>query len=432
MTSFNNSGRQHIVVVGGGFAGLNFVKKIDKRLYDVTLVDRNNFHSFPPLFYQVASGGLDPASISFPFRREMSKRRVRGVRYHMGNVRSIDLAAKTVSTECETIPYDKLVIAAGTTNNFFGNNDLIEKVYTLKSTAEALRLRNELLDRLERASVCRDPAEKRRMLSFVVIGGGPTGVEIAGAIGEMKRDIIRREYPDLSPDDVSILLVEGSDRLLHTMSPDASAHALTDLKSLMVDVRLNTIMKTYNGQRVEFADGSEVESEAVIWTAGITGVPFEVTGGELERGRGGRIVTLADNSVKNHPDIYALGDIAYTETQKYPAGFPQLAQLAIQQAHYVARRLNGKEKAEAFEYVDKGSMATIGRNRAVADLGKLRLSGFVAWLTWMFVHLISLLGMRNKVTVLINWVWAYFTYNTSLRLLILPDRYPLRHRKDRK
>lgn len=428
MTSSSNSARQRIVVVGGGFAGLNFIKKIDKRRYDVTLIDRNNFHSFPPLFYQVASSGLDPASISFPFRREMARHRAQGLRFHMGEVRSIDLASHTVTTQAETIPYDKLVIAAGTTNNFFGNPDLVKKVYTLKSTAEALRLRNEILDRLECASVTADAEKKRRLLSFVVIGGGPTGVEVAGAIGEMKRDIIKREYPDLSPDDVSILLVEGSDRLLRTMSANASAHALADLRSLMVDVRLNTMMKSYEDGRVTFADGSEVYSDAVVWTAGITGVPFEVTGGEIERGSGGRIVTLADNSVKNHPEIFALGDIAYTETPEYPAGFPQLAQVAIQQARFLAKRLNGETSDAEFRYVDKGSMATIGRNRAVADLGKLRLSGFIAWLTWMFVHLISLLGMRNKLTVLIDWIWAYFTHNTSLRLLFHVTRYPLRRR----
>lgn len=420
--------KEKIVVIGGGFAGLNFVKHIDRRRFDVTLIDRNNFHSFPPLFYQVASGGLDPSSISFPFRREMSKRKVKGVRYHMGEVKSINIAGQEITTPYETLHYDKLVIAAGTTNNFFGNPDLIKTVYTLKSTSEALRLRNEILDRLERASLCDDREKQRKLLSFVVIGGGPTGVEMAGAIGEMKRDIIKSEYPDISPDLVSVVLVEGSDRLLKTMSREASENALKSLGALMVEVRLSTLMKDYTDGVLTFSDGTSIESEAVIWTAGITGVPFEVTNGELERGPGGRILTMPDTRAKNHPNIYALGDIGYCETEDYPHGFPQLAQVAIQQARFLADELNKGKANGVFEYNDKGSMATIGRNRAVADLGSLHLHGFVAWLSWMFVHLISLLGMRNKITVLINWVWAYFTNNTSLRLLIRPDKYPLRKR----
>ena len=426
-----DSQRKRIVVIGGGFAGLNFIKQIDRRRYDVTLIDRNNFHSFPPLFYQVASSGLDPASISFPFRREIAKR-ARGARFHMGDVRSINLERREVKTQYETLHYDKLVIAAGTTNNFFGDDTLQKRVYTLKSTAEAIRLRNEILDRLERASVCSSPEMKRRLLSFVVIGGGPTGVEIAGAIGEMKRDIIKREYPDLDADEVSVLLVEGSDRLLRTMSEEASANALSSLAALMVDVKLNTLMKTFDGRTVTFADGTEVESETVVWTAGITGCGFEVTGGELERGPGGRIVTLPNCRAKSHNEVFAIGDISFTETEAYPHGFPQLAQTAIQQARFLARELNDDRYDREFTYDDKGSMATIGRNRAVTDLGKMRLHGFMAWLAWMFVHLISLLGMRNKLTVLINWIWAYFTHNTSLRLLIHTTKYPLRSRWDEK
>lgn len=428
MRNEHNPPRERIVVIGGGFAGLNFVKHIDKRKFDVTLIDRNNYHSFPPLFYQVASSGLDPASISFPFRREMQKRRARGARYHMGDVKSVDLESRTVTTQFESIHFDKLVIAAGTTNNFFGDSDLLRHVYTLKSTAEALRLRNEILDRLERASVCADPGRRRELLSFVVIGGGPTGVEIAGAIGEMKRYIIRREYPELAPEDVSVTLLEGADRLLRGMSRSASEHALSDLRSLMVDVRLNTLMDSYSDGIVRLRDGSRLYSEAVIWTAGITGTPVEVTGGTIERGPGGRILVDSANRVKGHRNIFALGDISYCESDDYPHGFPQLAQVAIQQGRYLAGQLNHGHIDRDFEYVDKGSMATIGRNRAVADLSHLHLHGFTAWLAWMFIHLISLLGMRNKVTVLINWIWAYFSYNTSLRLLIHTTRYPLRRR----
>lgn len=423
-----NSTKQDIVVIGGGFAGLNFIKRIDKEKYNVILIDRNNFHSFPPLFYQVASCGLDPASISFPFRREMTKRKARGVNYRMGNVSTINVAEKWVKTQLETIHYDKLVIAAGTTNNFFGNDELRKRVFTLKSTAEALRCRNEVLDRLERASVCTDPEMRRRLLNFVVTGGGPTGVEIAGALGEMKRDIIRREYPQLSPEDVTVTLIEGADRLLKAMSPESSRQALTYLKDLLVEVRLQTMLKSFEDGLVKLDPGPDIESSMVIWTAGITGESFEIEGVALERGPGGRFVTDEYNRAVGVDDVFALGDISYTSTQLYPHGYPQLAQVAIQQARLLAQQLNDGEFTTEFRYNDKGSMATVGKNRAVADLKHLHMGGAIAWLAWMFVHLLTLMGMRNKLTALINWIWSYFTYNTSLRLLIHTTRYPLRSR----
>lgn len=422
--------REKIVVIGGGFAGLSFIKHIDKKKYEVILVDRNNFHAFPPLFYQVASSGLDPASISFPFRREMTKRRARGASFHMGEVRSIDLTGRTVETNLERLPFDRLVICAGTTNNFFGNDKLRDRVFTLKSTAEAIRVRNELLDRLERAAVCNDPVQRRHMLSFVVIGGGPTGVEVAGAIGEMKRYVLHREYPGINPDEVNITLLEGTDRVLGAMSATASRDALRDLQSLMVDVRLNTLMTDYSRDELILSDGSRLHSEMVIWTAGITGEPFTLEGETApRRGPGGRFITDGHCRLVGADRIYAVGDISYTPSPAYPRGYPQLAQVAIQQAEYLARALNQETPpAKPFTYRDKGSMATIGRGRAVADLKRLHLSGCGAWLVWMFIHLISILGMRNKLITMINWIWAYFSYNTALRLLIHTSRYPLRRR----
>lgn len=419
--------KEKIVIIGGGFAGLNLVKRLDKNKFDVTLVDRNNFHSFPPLFYQIASSGLDPGSISFPFRREMRKGRVKGARFHLGEVKSIDIARKEVHTQFETLHYDKLVIAAGTTNNFFGNPELIKHVYTIKTASEAMRCRDEILDRLERASLTHDREMKRKLLSFVVIGGGPTGVEVAGALGEMKRDIITREYPDIDPEDVTITLLEGQDRLLATMSDLASRKALEYLKRFMVDVKFKHLMKSFEDNIVTLDDGSQMYSGMVIWTAGVTGVTFDITGGELIPAKGNRFEVDRTNLVKGTEDIYALGDIALMTYDAYPHGCPQLAQVAIQQAKRLAINLN-KGKSEEFVYNDKGSMATVGRNLAVADLNHIHLTGFTAWLTWMFIHLISILGMRNKVTVLINWIWAYCTYNTSLRLLIHTTRYPLRSR----
>ncbi len=421
--------KEKVVVIGGGFAGINFVKRIDKKRYDVTLVDRNNFHSFPPLFYQVAASGLEPASISFPFRREIRKMNPPAI-YHMGEVKSIDVAARKVMTQYETLHYDRLVIATGTTNNFFNMTDLYKRVFTIKSTGEAIRCRNEILDRLERASICRDEELRRRLLSFTVIGGGPTGVEVAGALGEMKRYILHREYKSIPPEQLVITLVEGSDRLLHTMSETASRFALKYLKELSVNVVLRQSMKSYDDSVLTFADGSTLYSEMVIWTAGVTGEPLSVENGTIELGHGNRILVDAFNRAVGHDDIFALGDIALHCDDMYPRGCPQLAQVAIQQARNLAKNFNSGNMEREFVYRDKGSMATIGRNRAVADLRHFQLTGFVAWFVWMFVHLISLLGMRNKLVVLTNWVWAYFSYPTSLRLLFHPSRYPLRqHRK---
>lgn len=420
------SERPKIVVLGGGFAGLNFVKKLDTKKFEVILVDRHNYHTFPPLFYQVASSEVDPTSICFPFRREFQKRRLRDVRFHLGEVRSIDTARKCVVTDTGTITYDRLVIALGTTNNFFGNAQLIDEVYTLKSTDEAIRIRNEILLRCERAAIEPDAAKRRRMLSFTVVGGGPAGVEIAGAIGELKRYILRRDYPEIPVDDLSITILEGSDRLLGTMSRKASETALRDLGQLMVTVRLGRLMKTYSDNELTLDDGSKLYSEMVIWTAGVTGVPVQLDGTSFTVGCGGRYPTDSSCRVTGLTDVYAIGDINLLPTDKFPKGLPQLAQVAIQQGRYLARCLNKDRWDKPFSYVDKGSMATIGRNRAVADLHSLHLDGFIAWLAWMFIHLISLLGMRSKASVLISWIWAYFSYNTALRLLLVSSRYPKR------
>ncbi len=420
--------KPRIVIVGGGFAGLNLVKRIDKEKYDVTLVDRNNFHSFPPLFYQIASCGLDPGSISFPFRREMRKDSVKGSHYRFGEVRTIDVARKEIHTQFETIKYDKLIIAAGTTNNFFNSPDLVKYVYTIKTTAEAMRCRYEILDRLERAALTKDRTLRRNLLSFVVVGGGPSGVEVAGALGEMKRYILPREYPDISPDDLSIVLLEGTDRVLGAMSAVSSRKALEYLGKLMVEVKLGRLMKSYEDDVITLDDGSRLTAGMLIWTAGITGVSFDIVGAEIALAPGRRFEVDEFNRVKGLDDIYAVGDIAYMKSDDYPRGYPQLAQVAIQQARLLASHLNKNRFEKPFVYDDKGSMATVGRNLAVADLKKGHLSGWIAWMAWMFIHLISILGMRNKLTVLINWIWSYCTYTTSLRILLHTTRYPLRRR----
>lgn len=413
---------QHIVIIGGGFAGLNLAKELDKNKFRVTILDKNNFHSFPPLFYQIASSGLEPSSISFPFRREM--RRLKNTNYHFGEVLEIDSKNSTVRTQFETIKYDQLVIASGTTNNFFNQPELKEKVHTLKSTAEAIRLRNEILDRLERACITTDRERRRQLLSFVVVGGGPSGVEVAGALGEMKRYILNKEYPEIDIDDVRVILIEGTDRFLRTMSERASHDAKVYLGHLMIETRLNCMMKSYENNVLHLSTGEEIYCETLIWTAGITGNKINgICDDSITRGN--RYIVDSNCKIKGYDNIYALGDIAYLEDESHPNGYPQVAQVAIQQAKHLAKQLNTGADT-AFKYVDKGSMATIGRNRAVCDLKFAYLYGRPAWATWMFIHLISILGMRNKVNVLINWVWAYLFYTTSLRLLIRPVIYPIR------
>ena len=417
--------RQRIVVIGAGFGGLSFIKKIDKTRYDVVLVDRNNYHSFPPLFYQIASGGLEAASISFPLRRELRTRKMRSCRFSYGEVMKIDTSGKTVTTEHETIPYDILVIAAGTTNNFFGIENLQQRVCTLKSTSQAIRTRNEILLKLERAAIEHDPARRRTLLTFAVIGGGPTGVEIAGALGEMKRYVIAREYPTIPQNEVRVILAEGSDRLLHTMSEASSRDALHDLKRLMVDIRLNKTMKSYDEDGlITFADGGTIEAGTVIWTAGITAETFDFKNFSPGKCPGGRLPVDDFNRITGTDSIYAIGDIACHADTAWPKGCPQLAQVAIQQGARLALNLNRPDRRRPFVYNDKGLMATIGRNHAVVDLRHVHFAGWFAWITWMFIHLISLLGMRNKAIVLLNWIWSYFTFSSSLRLILRPSCNP--------
>ena len=401
MTQTSSQPKQRVVIIGGGFAGLNLVKTLDRNKFEVTLINRHNYHSFPPLFYQIASSGLDPGDICFPLRREMFRRLDgKNISLIMGNATAVDVNRHVVKLDDREVEYDKLVIATGTTNNFFNMPELQQDVYTLKSAPQAIRCRNQILYNLEKAANVTDPVERRRLLSFVVIGGGPTGVEIAGA-----------------------------PKLLGTMDPRSSEEVEGYLKHLLVDVKTGVGMQSYKEGIVQLADGETIDSDTVIWTAGVTGVKLDIEGADIERGRGNRFVVDGQNRVKGIDDVYAIGDIAIMPDvdPAFPGGHPQLAQVAIQQSRLLAKNLN-KDANKLFVYNDKGTMATVGRNRAVADLGKLHLKGFPAWFIWMFIHLISILGMRNKISVLINWIWAYFSYQSSLRVLIRPDKYPVKNR----
>ncbi len=402
------SEKKKLVIIGGGFGGLQVLKNINKHKWEVTLIDRNNYHSFAPLFYQVASAALEPSDISFPLRREMRRRSVKGCYYDMGDVSKVDVSKKIVYTQFAEVPYDALVIAAGTTNNFFGMNDLREKVYTLKSIPEAIRCRNAVLENLERAALCPDPIRRRALLTFTVVGGGPKGVEVAGALGEMKRFIINRDYPKLNTEEIRVILCEGADRLLRTMSEKSSADAIRDLRSLNVDVQLGRVMKSYDGHTLYFTDGEGINSETVIWTAGIVGSPIPLEGTDVKQGRDGRFIVDEFNKVEGIEDVYAVGDIAKHCDERFPNGCPQLAQPALQQGKNLALNLNRPKRMKPFNYQNRGSMATIGRNHAVVDMGKIHFGGWFAWIAWMAVHLMTLLGMRNKVVVLLNWIWNYW------------------------
>lgn len=416
--------KERVVIVGGGFAGMRLCKRLDRSRYEVLLVDRNNFNCFPPLFYQIASSGLTSANICFPFRREF--KRIGHASYHMGHVKGIDVVNRKIMTSYETLEYDRLILAAGSTNNYFGMTNLPQETYGIKTVAEAAHTRDEILDRLERGALCKDRTRRKQLLSFLVVGGGPAGVEIAGALGEMKKYILKKEYPELEPDDVTITLVEGTGSLLGAMSPKSRRYALSSLEKLMVNVRLNTIMKDYTDKYVTFADGHKEYFETLIWTAGVMGEPMPGLPKECI-GHGNRIIVDEFNRVPGFQDsIYAVGDICLMTTPDYPHGHPQMAQPAIQQAQNLADNLNCGEFKTPFRYHDKGSMATIGKKKAVADLKNFSFNGFFAWMVWMFIHLISIMGMRNKLSVLTNWGWNYLFYSTSLRLLLRPTKYPLR------
>lgn len=415
----HTSKKEHIVIIGSGFAGLKLLNCLDKRKFRITIIDYNNYHSFPPLFYQIASAGIEPAGICFPVRAEIRRFTNEGVRFKMMRVKTINSFSKYISDGKNKIWYDKLVIAAGTTNNFFGISGLENSVYTLKSTPEAIRLRNDILALLEEASLESDSEKRKEMLRFVVVGGGPTGVETAGALGEMKRYILKRQYPDIHPDEVSVKLVEGNHRLLGTMTEKSSEQAEKYLKELGVEVFTGVRMKSYSDNNI-VTDKGNIPATMLIWTAGITSTSFSYEGATPEFSRGHRIAVNGFNAVVGMNDVYAIGDIAISISDPaYPDGHPQLAQIAIQQAENLAANLNFQPKKlmKPFRYKDRGSMATVGRNRAVADLPKLHLGGFLAWILWMFIHLISILGTRNKISVLINWSWGYFTYGSSLRML---------------
>ncbi|HYF29952.1 MAG TPA: NAD(P)/FAD-dependent oxidoreductase [Chitinophagaceae bacterium] len=409
-----------VIIVGGGFAGLKMARQLNnKRPFEVILIDKFNYHQFQPLFYQVATAGLDASNISFPLRKAFHNSK--NVRIRIGELQRIDTAANKIITDLGEMEYDVLVLATGADTNFFGNKNLVENAFPMKSTVEALQLRHGLIQNFEDALKTTDHEQAERLLTVVVVGGGPTGVELSGAIAELKRYVLPKDYPELDFSKMKIYLLEGTGKTLGTMSEKSSAQSQKYLERLGVTVMLNTMVKDYDGLKVTLQDGKTINASMVIWAAGIRGnVPAGIDPALVAKGN--RIKVDRFNKAQGFHNVYALGDLAYMETQKYPHGHPQVASVAIQQAALLAKNLRKQLQNEAqkeFEYYDKGSMATVGRNLAVVDIPRPRLhfGGFFAWLIWMSLHLVLILGVKNRLFVFLNWIYNYFTYDQSLRLL---------------
>ena len=415
--------QRRVVVVGGGLGGLKLVSSLRDTDFQVVLVDKNNYNQFPPLIYQVASAGLEPSNISFPFRRLFQG--WKNFFFRMAEVQHIDTEEKAIKTSIGTIHYDDLVLAAGATTNFFGNKNIEASALPMKSVSESMRLRNTILQNLERAETEDNEARKQALMNIAIVGGGPSGVEIAGVLAEMKQTILPRDYPDLDTSCMHIYLINATPRLLGAMSERSSREAERALKELGVEVMTNCMVTDYVDKELVLKDGQRISAETVIWVSGIKannidGIPTESIG------HAGRILVDRFNRVKGLKDVYAIGDQCVVEgDEAYPYGHPQLAQVAIQQAKTLAKNLIRQEKGETeqpFSYHNLGTMATIGRKKAVVEIGKLKFGGFFAWLLWLIVHLRSILGVKNKTIVFLNWMWSYMNYKQSLRLILKAKR----------
>lgn len=412
-----------VVIVGGGFGGLRLARQLNNKAgFEVILIDKFNYHQFQPLFYQVATAGLDASNISFPLRKVFQKSK--NVRIRLAELKQVVAAENKVITETEEIPYDVLVLATGADTNFFGNKNLEQHAFPMKSTVEALQIRHRLLQLFEDAHAIQNKEELQRLMNIVVVGGGPTGVEVSGALAEMKKYVLPKDYPELDFSQMNIYLLEGAGKTLAAMSEKSSAQSQQYLSKLGVTVMTNTLVKDYDGKEVLLQDGNTIPAATVIWAAGIKGnIPAGFDQSLIARGN--RVKTDRYCRVQGYNNIYALGDLAYMETPKYPNSHPQVAPVAIQQADLLASNLVLIEKKSdlsrqyEFEYKDKGSMATVGRNLAVVDVPKpkLHFGGFIAWLIWMGLHLMLILGVKNRFFVFSNWLYNYFTYDQNLRLI---------------
>ncbi len=416
------NGKTRIVIIGGGFAGLKLARQLVKTKYQVVLIDKNNFHQFQPLFYQVATSGLEPSSIAFPLRKIFQKRK--NVHFRMAELLEVNPNLQEIYTSLGSLKYDHLVLATGVDTNYFGNKNIEEFGIPMKSVSEAIFLRNSILRNYEKALNESDPKKAANYMNIVLVGGGPTGVELAGALAEMKNEILPKDYPELDFSLMNVYLFEASDRLLSGMSEKASAKAKIYLEKLGVIVKTEARVADYDGLKISLADGEEFYSYALVWAAGVVAKPIKGIS-EIAATRGGRLRVDLFNKLSGLNNVYALGDLALQKEGEYQNGHPQVAQVGLQQAAVLGKNLiniqNGKEM-KAFHYKDRGSLATIGKNLAVADLPGIKLQGFLAWILWLFVHLMAIVGVKNRFFILVNWVWNYWTSDQSLRVLIRPDK----------
>jgi len=412
--------KQKIVIIGGGFGGIELAKKLRNKNVDVVILDKHNYHTFQPLLYQVATGGLEADSIAFPIRKIFKGQK--NLTFRVTEVEKVIPEENKLLTTIGEIKYDHLIIATGSTSNFFGQAEIEDNAMPMKSIPEALNLRSLILQNLEASLITKDTINKAELLNFVVVGGGPTGVETAGALAELKKHVLKNDYSEIDISNVNIYLIEGSPELLGPMSPQAQKKSQEFLEELGVIVYTAARVQSYDGKTLQLADGRNIPTATVIWSAGVKGVVLDGLKPECIV-RGNRLKVDRINKVECYANIYAIGDVAAMITNETPNGHPGVAPAAIQQGKLLAENLlkiiQGKPTVN-FKYFDKGSMATVGRNRAVVDIGKIHFQGVFAWFTWMFVHLMTLVGFRNKLIVFVNWVWSYFSYDRGTRLIIRP------------
>lgn len=413
------STKKKVVIVGAGFAGLKLAQKLNNTEYDVLLLDKHNYHQFQPLMYQVATARLEPTSVSFPLRKVFQKSK--NVKIRVTEVLSVDTQNKTVTTTLGDYDYDYLVIAFGCTSNFFGNQNIEKYSYPMKSIPEALQLRNHILQNFEDVLIAK-PEEIEGLMNFVVVGGGPTGVELSGALAEMKRNVLPKDYPEKDFSNLNVFLIEGSEHTLNVMSDMAKTASRKYLEDLGVKVITEMYVTDYDGETVTLKSGEQIKTKNLIWAAGVTGnilngLPTETIT------RGNRIIVNRQNQVEGLDGVYALGDIAFMKTPKYENGHPQLANVALNQADVLAQNFKNmlkRKPLQEFEYHDKGSMATVGKRKAIVDLPKFSFKGRFAWFFWMFLHLMLILSVKNKLTIFINWMMSYFYNDSTLRVILNP------------
>ena len=410
-----------VVIIGGGFAGLAAAKGLEEQELQVILIDKHNYHTFQPLLYQVATGGLEPDSIAFPLRKLFND--VENFYFRLAEVQKINPQKKIVETSIGNLEYDELIIATGSKTNFFGNTNIQKYTMEMKSIPQSLNIRSLILENFEEALLTSNIEERNALMNFIIVGGGPTGVELAGALAEMKKGILPKDYPDLDIRKMQINLIQSSDCILKGMSAKASEKAEDFLINLGVNVWKNLRVLDYDGKIVTTSGQDHFKAETVIWAAGVKGEMINGLHAECVIERAARIKVNEYNQVLSHPNIYAIGDVACMASEEKPYGHPMMAQPAIQQGRLVAKNILAKlfnKTLKSFVYNDKGSMATIGRNKAVVDLPKWKFQGVFAWFVWMFVHLFSLIGFRNKAIVFLNWVYNYIRFDRETRLIIRP------------